>query len=67
MEILSDQTYNSSFDGKVESIQYNVRLALTVAIRGSAKEKVHQKLDFWVTSDSSLVQKTLPFYNVLNN
>ena len=46
MEILSDQTYNSSFDGKVESIQYNVRLALTVAIRGSAKEKVHQKLDF---------------------
>ena len=46
MEILSDQTYNSSFDGKVESIQHNARLALTVAIRGSAKEKVHQKLGF---------------------
>ena len=38
--ILSDQTYNSSFRKKLESIQYNASLVLTWAIRDSSKEKI---------------------------
>ena len=45
-DILFDQTYNSSFHEKLESIQYNPCLALTGAIRGSSKKKIYQELGF---------------------
>ena len=45
-DILFDETYNSSFREKLESIQYNACLALTGAIRGSSKEKLYQELGF---------------------
>ena len=45
-DTLYDQTYNSSFHEKLESIQYNACLALTRAIRGSSKEKICQELGF---------------------
>ena len=41
--ILYDQTFNNSFKEKLESIQYNARLALTGAIRGTSKEKICQE------------------------
>ena len=44
--IIFDQTYNSSFHKKLESIQYNGCLALTGAIRGSSKEEIYQELGF---------------------
>ena len=34
-DIIYDQAYNLSFHQKLESIQYNVALALTGAIRGT--------------------------------
>ena len=43
-DIIYDQTYNLSFHQKLESIQYNAALALTVAIRGSSREKLYQEL-----------------------
>ena len=39
-DILYDQTYNISFRQKLESIQYNARLAITGAIRGTSKERL---------------------------
>ena len=45
-DTLYDQTYNSSFHEKLESIQYNACLALTRAIRSSSKEKICQELGF---------------------
>ena len=45
-DTLCDQTYNSSFHEKLESIQYNACLALTRAIRSSSKEKICQELGF---------------------
>ena len=45
-DILFDQTYNSSFHEKLESIQCNPCLALTGAIRGSSKKKIYQELGF---------------------
>ena len=41
-----DQTFNSSFNEKLESNRYNACLALTGAIRGSLTEKIYQELGF---------------------
>ena len=35
---------NSSFHDRLESVQYNACLAITGAIRGTTKEKLHQEL-----------------------
>ena len=43
--ILYDQTCNSSFHEKLESIQYNVCVVLTGATRVFLKEKIYQELD----------------------
>ena len=41
-DVVYDQSYKSSFHKKLESIQYNVTLAVTGAVRGSASEKLYQ-------------------------
>ena len=43
-DIIYNQTYNYSFDQKMESIQYNAAIATTGAIRGTPTEKLYQKL-----------------------
>ena len=58
-DVLYDQAFNASFHLKLESIQYNVCLALTEAIWGTSKEKIYQKLDLGVTSNPPMVQKAL--------
>ena len=44
-DTIYDQAYNSAFHDKLESIQYNVCLAITGAIRGTSKEKLYQELE----------------------
>ena len=48
MEIY-DRTFNESFHAKLESLQYNVTLAITGAIRGSSTEKIYEKLGLVVS------------------
>ena len=43
-DVLYDQAFNNSFKEKLESIQYNVCLALKGAIRGTSKENIYQEL-----------------------
>ena len=43
-DILYDQAYNMSFHHELESTQYNACLAITGAIRGTAKEKLYQEV-----------------------
>ena len=43
-DILYDQAYNMSFHQKLESIQYNACLAITVAIRGTSKVELYQEI-----------------------
>ena len=43
-DIIYDQTYNSAFHYKLESIQYNACLARTGAIGGTSTEKIYQEL-----------------------
>ena len=43
-DVLYDQTFNNSFNEKMESVQYIECLALTAAMRGTSKEKIYQEL-----------------------
>ena len=43
-DIIYDQTYNTSFHQRLESLQYNAALAITGAIRGTSKEKLYNEL-----------------------
>ena len=43
-DIIYEQAFNSSFHGRLESIQYNARLAITGAIRGTSREKLYNEL-----------------------
>ena len=44
-DMIYDQTFNMSFQQKMETIQYNAALVITGAIRGSSREKIYQELD----------------------
>ena len=44
--VIYDQQNLSSLANKIESVQYNTALAITGAIRGTSKEKLHQELAF---------------------
>ena len=43
-DVIYDEAYNKTFHRKVESIQYNVCLALSGAIRGLSIERLYQEL-----------------------
>ena len=43
-DIIYGQAYKESFHQKLESIQYNARLAITGAIRSTFREKLYQEL-----------------------
>ena len=43
-DIIYDQAYHSTFHDKLESIQYNVCLAITGAGKGTWTEKIFQEL-----------------------
>ena len=43
-DVIYDQFSNASFTYKIESVQYNVALAITGAIKGSSREKLYQEL-----------------------
>ena len=45
-DTIYDQTYNSSFQQKLDSIQYNTALAITGAIRRTSKVKLYSELGF---------------------
>ena len=42
--MIYDQTFNMSFQEKMEIIQYNAALAITGTIRGTSREKLYQEL-----------------------
>ena len=52
-DIIYDQAHNALFHQKLESLQYNASLAITVAMCGSSREKIYQELGF-----ESLQQRT---------
>ena len=45
-DIIYDQAHNVLFHQKLESLQHDACLAITLSIRGSSREKPYQELDF---------------------
>ena len=43
-DVIYDQPSNALFFKKIESVQYNVALAVTGTIKGSSREKLYQEL-----------------------
>ena len=51
-DVIYDQPENELFSSKIESVQYNVPLVITEAIRGTSQEKLYQELGLSETEDS---------------
>ena len=43
-DVIYHQAYTASFQQKIESVQYNLALAITGAIKGTSTEKLYQEL-----------------------
>ena len=65
-DIIYDQAYNSTFHDKLESIQYNACLAITVAIRGTSTEKLYQELGLESLKSRRWFRKLCHFYKIFN-
>ena len=65
-DMIYDQTFNMSFQQKMETIQYNAALAIASAIRGSSREKRYQELDLKTLQQRGW-RKLCHFYKMLTS
>ena len=56
---------NTSFQNKVENIQYNANLAVTGAIRGTSKERLYKELGNEFLQQRRWCRKLATFLNLL--
>ena len=66
-DVLYDQAFNSAFNDKLKSIQYNACLTITGAIRGTSREKLYQELGLVSFQIRRWCRKLCLFYNILKN
>ena len=66
-DMIYDQTFNMSFQQKMETIQYNAALTITGAIRGSSRQKVYQKLSLETLQQRRWYRKLCCFYKILKS
>ena len=66
-DIIYDQTYNTSFHQRLESLQYNAALAITGAIRGTSKEKLYNELGLESLQNRRWYRKLSFLYKVIAN
>ena len=66
VNIVYDQAYNSAFHDKLESIQYDICLAITGATRGSSTEKMYQELGSESLKSRRWFRKLCHFYMIFN-
>ena len=63
-DIIYDEAYSATFHRKLESIQYNAALAITVAIQVTSKEKLYQELGFASLQQRRWYRKLCYFYKI---
>ena len=66
VHMICDQAYNSAFHDKLESNQYNARLAITSAIRGTSTEQIYQELDLESLKFRQCFRKIYHFHKIFN-
>ena len=54
-DVIYDCAFNKSSQNKLESVQYNAALAVTVSVRGSSRGKLYQELGLGVTKVTAMV------------
>ena len=65
--MIYDQSYNDSFDAKLESYQYKAALAMTGAIKGSSTEKLYQELGIEHLCSRRWFRKLCLFYKIIKS
>ena len=66
-DILYEQTFNLSFQQKLESIQYRACLAITGEMRGISREKVYQELAIESLQSRRWYRKLAMFCKIYKN
>ena len=66
-DIVYDQSYNTSFHQRLESLQYNAAIAITGVIRGTSKEKLYNELGLESLQNRRWYRKLSFLYKVLAN
>ena len=60
------QSNNFCLSDKIESVQYNVALAITGAIRGTSKEKLYQELGLESLKDRRSLRRMSYLYKIIS-
>ena len=63
-DVIYNEAYNEAFHQKFESLQYNACLALSAAIRGLSREKIHQELGLESLQRRGWYRKLSLFYKI---
>ena len=63
-DVIYDKIFNESWHKKLESAQYNVALAITVAIRGTDTEKLYQELGVESLPNRHKLRRLSLFYKI---
>ena len=66
-DMIYDQTFNMSFQQKIETIQYNAALVITSPIKGSSRETLYQKLGLDTLQQRCWHIKLCCFYKILKS
>ena len=65
--IIYDQAFDNSSHQKNESLQYNAALAITVALRGTLREKICQELGLKSLQEGHWCRKQCCFFKIYKN
>ena len=63
-DIINDQANSESFCNKTERVQYNAALAITGAIRGTSKTKLHNELGLESFKFCRWMRRLCMFYKI---
>ena len=65
--VIYDQSFNSTFHQKIESIQYNAALAIIGPIKDSSREKLYQELGLEPLQQRRWYRKLCYFFKLIKN
>ena len=65
-DVAYDYPGNASFMQKLESVQYNASLAITVCFRGTSRDKLFSELGLESLADRRFYRRLIAFYRIAN-
>ena len=66
-DIIYDQSHNSPFCGKLESVQYRAALAITGTIQGTFREKIFQELGLESLKSRKWFRRLCCMFKIMKN